>query len=64
MDYEKKYEEALSRAIFYKENTDGVGAKDVSDLIEGIFPELKKPEYEKAMKETVDYIKRGFGLTY
>ena len=64
MDYEKKYKEALSRANFYKENADGVGAKDVSDLIKGIFPELKEPEYEKMMKESIDYIKRGFGLTY
>jgi len=64
MDYEKKYKEVLLRAKFYKENADGVGAKDVSDLIEGIFPELKEPEYEKMMKETVDYIKRGFGFIY
>ena len=64
MDYEKKYKEALSRANFYKENADGVGAKDVSDLIEGIFPELKESEYEKAMKETIDYIKNELGFIY
>ena len=57
MYYEKKYKEALERAIFVKENTDSVGAKDVSDVIEYIFSELKESEDEKIRSAIIDYLK-------
>ena len=41
-DYKQKYEEALARAKYLKENTDGIGALDVSACFEKIFPELVK----------------------
>ena len=49
-DYKKLYEEALERAKYLKENTDSVGAKDISYNFEYIFPELKEPENERIRK--------------
>ena len=57
MDYKKKYEEALERAKYLKENTDGVGALDVSRCFEEIFPELKENEDERIRKELIKYLK-------
>lgn len=57
MDYEKMYKDALERAIYVKENTDSVGAKDVSDVIEYIFHGLKESEDEKIMKEIISALK-------
>jgi hypothetical protein len=49
-NYEKKYKEALERAKYLKENTDSVGAKDISYTFEQIFPELRESEDEKIRK--------------
>jgi len=49
-NYKEKYEQALERAKYLKENTDGVGAKDVSRCFEEIFPELKESDDEKIRK--------------
>lgn len=57
MDYEKVYKESLERAICVKENTDSVGAKDVSDVIEYIFPVLAESEDEKIRKVLIDMFK-------
>ena len=53
MDYEKAYKEALERAKYLKENTDSVGAKDISYSYEYIFPELKESEDERIRKELI-----------
>lgn len=57
MDYKQKYEEALERAKYLKENTDSVGAKDISYTFEQIFPELKESEDEKIRKELIERFK-------
>jgi len=62
MDYEKAYKEALERAIFVKENTDSIGARDVSDVIEYIFSELKEAEDEKIRKALVHLINEQDGF--
>lgn len=60
MSYKEKYEEALERAKFLKENTDGVGAKDVSRCFDEIFPELQKSEDdEQIRKEIISFLKEG-----
>jgi len=56
--YEKKYKEALERAKYLKENTDSVGAKDISYTFEYIFPELKVSEDEMIREELLDYLNR------
>ena len=54
IDYKQKYEEALSRAKYLKENTDSIGALDVSACFEKIFPELAKSEDELIREEIID----------
>lgn len=56
MNYKQKYEEALSRAKYLKENTDSVGALDISANFEYIFPELKESEDEKISKEIIQFL--------
>lgn len=53
MDYEKAYKEALEKAKYLKENTDSVGALDISAGIEFIFNELKESEDERIVKDIV-----------
>ncbi len=53
----KRYDEAIKKAKFLKENTDGVGAKDVSRCFEEIFPELKESEDEILRKELLQIAK-------
>ena len=57
MDYEKAYKEALERAKYLKENTDSVGALDISTCFEQIFPELKESEDEKIRSFLIGFIK-------
>ena len=54
-NYEKLYKEALERAKYLKENTDSVGAKDISYNFEYIFPELRESEDEKIRKAMIKY---------
>ena len=56
MDYKKAYQEALERAKYLKENTDNVGAKDISYTFEYIFPELHENEDEKIRKEIIEFL--------
>lgn len=56
MDYKKAYQEALERAKYLKENTDSVGAKDISYTFEYIFPELRESEDEKIRKEIIEFL--------
>ena len=58
-NYEKLYKEALERAKYLKENTDSVGAKDISYNFEYIFPELRESEDEKIRKELIDIVKKS-----
>ena len=53
----KRYDEAIKKAKFLKENTDGVGAEDVSRCFEEIFPELKESEDEILRKELLQIAK-------
>lgn len=57
MNYKQKYEEALKRAKYLKENTDGVEALDVSTCFEQIFPELHESEDEKWRKWLIGHLK-------
>ena len=50
----KRYDESIKRAKYLKENTDGVGAKDVSACFDYIFPELKEFEDERIRKALID----------
>ena len=54
MNYEKKYNEALKRAIIAYKDED----RHLKATLEGIFPELKKNEDEKIIKELTDFIKK------
>ena len=53
----RRYDEAIKKAKFLKENTDGVGAEDVSRCFEEIFPELKESEDEILRKELLQIAK-------
>ena len=61
LNYEQRYKEALKRAKYLKENTDGVGALDVSKCFEEIFPELKESgddtmrKYVAGWKDSEEY---------
>lgn len=59
MDYEKMYKEALERARYIKENTDSVGALDISACFEQIFPELRESDDERTRKEIVLFLREG-----
>jgi hypothetical protein len=62
MDYEKEYKDALERAKYLKENTDSVGAKDISYLFEYIFPVLKESEEEKIKNRLIEFISCNPGV--
>lgn len=53
-DYKQKYEEALARAKYLKENTDSIVALDVSACFEKIFPELVKSKDELIREEILN----------
>ncbi len=53
MDYEKKYNEALSQARFYYGNCPTEPEKK---KLENIFPELRESEDERIRKELVDFV--------
>jgi len=55
MNYKQKYKEALERAKYLKENTDSVGALDISTCFEQIFPELRESEDERIRKALFEH---------
>lgn len=56
----KAYDEAIERAKYLKENTDGVGAKDVSACFDYIFPELKESDGERIRQILITKVEKWY----
>ena len=57
MDYEKKYNEALSQARFYYGNCPTEPEKK---KLENIFPELRESEEDRIRMELIEYLRGDF----
>lgn len=56
MNYEIAYNEALERAMFFKEHLLELDEKDFAEEIDYIFPELLELENERIKKDIINYI--------
>ena len=56
MDYKIAYNEALKKAISFKEHLLELDEKDFAEEMDYIFPELSELENERIKKDIINYI--------